>query len=545
MTESGMKSPYEALLTVGLRVGKRCTFVLSSLASFSLLTLAAADEVNNTSASDPEEDAATAADVESIVSLFNFKNWKERGSAIRLGSREQCFKNLSVVLGNVGPIYAAENSASSGALTLLPTAGALIGTPSKELWMLYKMVPLAGVLSMMLSLGGNIVPDSSVDYERDGFTYGGIIGSDDTAPGEGVDTPVGQMDASTFAKEVLRRARRETGSRKRSVAAIGIFCQLFWIGTIVFACWFTESGAILVWWCQGWGWMLAWYLIVVLSSLLENFALVPFSKQWTIRVSTAPSSISISEDAPRLFPSRDPERLDITYQNVRTSIPEQNTALLGVVQHGADIKAVGRADTSQTKSTLVEESRHYDPAPSARTYAGFLRNLENHGFNTIGQVSIDRSWAASRHSFLVIISQAKVTHSHAALRVCSKAISVGVFAAGTATFASASLITMSVALTTLCLVLGAGVFGRVASMWMVSEMMKERPVIHRIVKNEEDADEFMYEVLNTDGLMFELLGHVFINGRCVKRYNRLLNWSNIFGILVSPFDLKKLMFGSQ
>ncbi|KAI0381946.1 hypothetical protein F5Y04DRAFT_280177 [Hypomontagnella monticulosa] len=533
MAENTVHSAHRAFRTVGLRVGRRCAFVLGSLTSFSLLGLAAADELNGASSSDPTDEAATAADVESITSLFNFDRWRQRGSDIRSGTINQCFENLSQVLSNVGPIYAAENSASSGALTLLPTAGALIGTPAKELWMLYKMAPLAGVLSMMLSLGGNIVPDSSVDYERDGFTYGGIIGSNGPAPGEGVGIPVGQMDPFTFAREVERRAHKTLGSRKRSVAAIGIFCQLFWIGVIVFACWFTESGSIIVWWCQGWGWMLAWYLVVILSSLLENFALVPFTKQWTIRVSTAPNSISISKDAPMIFAPQYPEGSDATCEDGITPAPDRDAASLGLLQSGVDIKR-----------TAVEEIRNYGPTVSDRGRIEFLRNLENHGFNTVGQVRIDQPWAASRQSFLVVLSMAGVTHSHAALRVCSKAISVGVFAAGTATFASASLITMSVALTTLCLVLAAGVFGRVASMWMVSEMMKEHPVIHRVVRKEEEADEFMYEILNTEGLTFELLGHVFINRRCIKRYNRWFNWSSVFGILVSPFNLRKLALGS-
>ncbi|KAI1107939.1 hypothetical protein F4804DRAFT_5031 [Jackrogersella minutella] len=88
-------------------------------------------------------------------------------------------------------------------------------------------------------------------------------------------------------------------------------------------------------------------------------------------------------------------------------------------------------------------------------------------------------------------------------------------------------------------------FGRVASMWMVSEMMKEESVVHRVVRKEEEADEFMYEILNTEGLIFELFGHVFINRRGVKRYNRWLNWSNIFGIVVRPFNVKKLILGGR
>lgn len=70
-------------------------------------------------------------------------------------------------------------------------------------------------------------------------------------------------------------------------------------------------------------------------------------------------------------------------------------------------------------------------------------------------------------------------------------IHYGVFAAGTAAFTSASLVTISVALTTLCLILGAGVFGLVAAMWMISEMTKENPLIHRVVHSESEADNFI------------------------------------------------------
>lgn len=38
--------------------------------------------------------------------------------------------------------------------------------------------------------------------------------------------------------------------------------------------------------------------MVALSSLLENFAGVPFTKQWTMRVSKAPGTVDISDDAP-------------------------------------------------------------------------------------------------------------------------------------------------------------------------------------------------------------------------------------------------------
>lgn len=164
------------------------------------------------------------------------------------------------------------------------------------------------------------------------------------------------------------------------------------------------------------------------------------------------------------------------------------------------------------------------------------------GFNCRGQVVRDSSepWSSSRVPFYVIISLEGVSGSHAVLRVVSKAISVGVYAAGTAMFASAQLITISVALTILCLVLGAGVFGRVIAMWMASEMMKTKPVLHRVVKTRGLAAEHIDNILSIDGLIIEVMGHVIVNGRCIARYNQWLRLSNWLGVLAGPYNLGKL-----
>ena len=69
-----------------------------------------------------------------------------------------CVGNLSVALRQVGAAYEASSNGSTALLTLLPTAGALIGAPTKELWVLWNLVPIAGIFSIALSLGGNIVP---------------------------------------------------------------------------------------------------------------------------------------------------------------------------------------------------------------------------------------------------------------------------------------------------------------------------------------------------------------------------------------------------
>lgn len=305
--------------------------------------------------------------------------------------------------------------------------------------------------------------------------------------------------------------------------------------------------------------MLFWYVMVAGSALLENVALVPFTRQWTIRVSTAPSHIEISPDAPSIFSLSGGEENQNNSPATYTMINGDPT--LGKSSSGLSMKTNGdprngdieigpvpipqfvRRETDKSAKSVVDEYRTYALQPPRRR-PNFLHNLDKHGFNTVGQVAYidgNRSWAVNRNSFLVIISVSGVSHLHAALRVVSKAISVGCFAAGTATFASASLITISVALVALCLILSAGVFGRVASMWMASEIMKENPVLHKVVHDEAEADKFIHKMLDTDGLIFELMGHVFINGRCVRRFNRWFNWATVFGILTSPYRVDKMI----
>lgn len=259
-----------------------------------------------------------------------------------------------------------------------------------------------------------------------------------------------------------------------------------------------------------------WYLMLVLSSLLENFASVPFTKQWTLRISRSPK-VRISEDAPM----------------VRTS--SRNPAIT------SDGNVISVTEVTKTTAAQVVE----DIPLVRRTISGrsteILDGLEA-GFNCRGQVVRDASepWSSSRVPFYVIISLEGVSGSHAFLRVVSKAISVGVYAYGTAMFASAQLITISIALTILCLVLGAGVFGRVIAMWMASEMMKTKPVLHRVVKGRGLAAEYIDEILNIDGLIVEVMGHVIVDGRCIARYNQWTRLANWLGILAGPYDLGRL-----
>ena len=206
----------------------------------------------------PSNDTKIQEDITSMVELFNFTAWKHRGDLIRDGnSRSQCAGNLSLALTELGNLFSAEAGGASGALSLLPTAGALIGAPAKELWVLYKLMPLAGVMSMLLSLGGNIVPMQSSDYEvkTKAFTYGGMIATShhDAEKAQFYDNDRDECvgsEAQKFANIVERRAHEPRGSRKRVTVTIGMCLQIFWLVVLVAACWFTQSGGVVSWWCK-------------------------------------------------------------------------------------------------------------------------------------------------------------------------------------------------------------------------------------------------------------------------------------------------------
>jgi hypothetical protein len=193
---------------------------------------------------------------------IQYAQWASRARKIRDASQDAyCYGNLSLALSEVGAAYQASSSGSTSLLTLLPTAGALIGAPAKELWVLYKLVPLAGFFSSVLSLGGSIVPRQVSEYASlEDFTYAGmpsgnsVDGMMKRRPSGRTFTDQSDMDpqsvAEHFADQVYARAMDSRGSAKLWKVAMGLSGQVACIGLIVGACWILSEGSIVVWWCK-------------------------------------------------------------------------------------------------------------------------------------------------------------------------------------------------------------------------------------------------------------------------------------------------------
>lgn len=222
-----------------------------------------------------------------------------------------------------------------------------------------------------------------------------------------------------------------------------------------------------------------WYLLVAVASVIENIAGIPFTQNWTMRITKSPHNIQISHDAPVVQGSHDEDVLQAIHR----------------------------------------------------------------GFNVTSMVTIpDQEPYVKRNScFYVIVSAEGVSAVHACFRVISKGSSVAVFAYGTALFASASLVSVTVTVMVLGLVLVAGVFGRVTAMWIAAEMNKvSDPILHTVVQNRSEAAKHVQEILNLPDLIVEIGGHVIVNGRAIRRRNPWLSLSRYIGLLAPPFDVTKL-----
>lgn len=193
---------------------------------------------------------------------MHFGQWASRARKIRgSSSRFYCSGNLSLALGEVGAAYQASSSGSTTLLTLLPTAGALIGAPAKELWVLYKLCPLAGFFSSVLALGGSIVPNQVSEYASlEDFSYAGMPSTNSvdglmkrrlsgkTWPEQLDDDP--DLIAERFADQVHARAIDNRGTAKLFKVAVGICGLIACILLICGACVILSAGSIVVWWCQ-------------------------------------------------------------------------------------------------------------------------------------------------------------------------------------------------------------------------------------------------------------------------------------------------------
>ena len=87
---------------------------------------------------------------------------------------------------------------------------------------------------------------------------------------------------------------------------------------------------------------------------------------------------------------------------------------------------------------------------------------------------------------MVIVSVVGQNKGDQIWRLLSKSLSVGVFVAGTAIFASVTLLSLIMAIVVLTLTLAAGIFGRAIASWIVVRVSGTEPMIHVISSAEQE-----------------------------------------------------------
>jgi hypothetical protein len=119
-----------------------------------------------------------------------------------------------------------------------------------------------------------------------------------------------------------------------------------------------------------------------------------------------------------------------------------------------------------------------------------------------GQLTLIGSSAKAkpRNSFIVMISVPQDTASkyHSFLKALSKVCSIGVFAVGTALFASSQFLSLLMACMAITVILCAAVFGRTIAGWIIMGIEQSEPLVHYIAGNTDEATDVIKRLLTVD-----------------------------------------------
>lgn len=230
---------------------------------------------------------------------------------------------------------------------------------------------------------------------------------------------------------------------------------------------------------------------MTITSFIENYVQLPFSKHFKLLISDIPYDIQFSNG-----------------DNIVDALDQSGRAIERVLKHLSTLKAADLLLRGRAKTTT-------EPKNTVLVMVSVIDNLNEQRINAF--------W-----------------------RLLSKACSIAIFVTGTAFFASVQLLALPMAVMVLVLVLSAGVFGRAIATWIVTGVDKTEPMIHVIANTTTEASRIIGEVLKLDkdvnleggkrNVQIEIQGHVFVGCRRVAKRSGL--WVGILGVMAHPFDLR-------
>ncbi|CAN9346982.1 unnamed protein product [Alternaria alternata] len=440
---------------------------------------------------------------------FQFKDWVNRGRCIRQGTdgggpykTYLCYSRLqSAIANNLNEIRKAEYNGAAGVLALLPTIGALLGTPTNEIWRLLTMIPFGGFLAMACSFGGAILPVKIKDYES-AFMKKNIKGDlRGSYSSLALPTTIDSNDQNRIKERadiLMRRVQKklQSGAQKKvpkMYILVGLTGMSILLLSAQVAMIVVELGAILPWWCISKWWVHLWYM-------MDNYVQLPFEKQWRLCLSDVPYDLTVlgGDDITNHLAGQKHET-----ENVKTALKQLKSFKTGTVKFTG--RQQSRADAINTLFVQVSVTSH------------------------------SHNW---RRTFT---------------RSLSKITSIAVFIVGTACFASAQLLSIAIATFILTCVLGAGVFSRAITSWIVAGIETADPMLHFVADEDEEAYYVLARLfmINLDDtakptrrkVQVELGGNIFVDRR---RITTRSPWpARFLGILTSPYDVARAVYKTK
>jgi hypothetical protein len=196
----------------------------------------------------------------------------ERGICIRKSGEDAvCYETLLLVLNNLIELRKAEYGGAAGVLALLPTIGALLGTPTNEVWTLLTILPFGGALAMALSFGGAIMPVRVEDYEhamkKRNIAIGSIVSFRPSFGESNVSSFKDKLDVLD-QKVSARIAQSKRLRPDKWFLSTGLLAMvLLFVGSQA-AMVVVEQGGVIPWWCASRWWMHLWYFMGMISTLV-------------------------------------------------------------------------------------------------------------------------------------------------------------------------------------------------------------------------------------------------------------------------------------
>jgi hypothetical protein len=209
---------------------------------------------------------------------FQIMDWVTRGICVRGDNTDPvCYARLERILeSNLNELRKAEYAGAAGVLALLPTIGALLGTPTNEIWRLLTMIPFGGALAMASSFGGAILPVRISDYEsafmKENINNGRLI-EKKSIPSHSKDAKDQTKKNPLIIERIMERAsilmeqveKKLRGDEEEPVPKTYVWVGLVGMALLLIsahvAMGLVEQGAVLPWWCLSRWWMHLWYLM--------------------------------------------------------------------------------------------------------------------------------------------------------------------------------------------------------------------------------------------------------------------------------------------